>query len=348
MSRLQSKCLIASVAGHGLLLVILLVAPAFLQRFHKDNPEEAPTKPMEVVPAGLIDGMTQAGGNPAITKPVEQTAPPPVAPVPVPEPVTPPPPVEVAPPVADVPDVKPQPEPAPRVQVPVKTVDSAEEPDVPEKVTVNPKSLNTSTKKKPTPKRDEEPSKSAKNSKPAPKTEKPSSKVAVNLNPVTRDQPDAKALAKIREARERAEQAKAEREAQADYQRQRRAAINSTLRTLENGLSGGTAVEMPGPNQQAFANYADWVKDVYDRAWLVGDEVTDSQSTVKVSVTVSRDGTIASAHIIQRSGNVDLDNSIQRAIYRVKSIGYPFPEGARETQRTFIINFNLKAKRLLG
>jgi hypothetical protein len=42
-----------------------------------------------------------------------------------------------------------------------------------------------------------------------------------------------------------------------------------------------------------------------------------------------------------------VDASVQRTLDRVKFIA-PFPEGATEKERTYIINFNLKAKRMLG
>jgi hypothetical protein len=38
---------------------------------------------------------------------------------------------------------------------------------------------------------------------------------------------------------------------------------------------------------------------------------------------------------------------VQRTLDRVTFVA-PFPDGAKEKERTFIINFNLKAKRMLG
>jgi hypothetical protein len=40
-----------------------------------------------------------------------------------------------------------------------------------------------------------------------------------------------------------------------------------------------------------------------------------------------------------------VDKSVQRTLDRVTFIA-PFPEGAKDKQRTYTINFNLKAKRL--
>jgi fido (protein-threonine AMPylation protein) len=42
-----------------------------------------------------------------------------------------------------------------------------------------------------------------------------------------------------------------------------------------------------------------------------------------------------------------VDHSIQATLDRVTFVA-PFPEGAKDSQRTFIINFSLKAKKLLG
>jgi TonB family protein len=56
---------------------------------------------------------------------------------------------------------------------------------------------------------------------------------------------------------------------------------------------------------------------------------------------------VTSARIIQSSGNATVDRSVQATLDRVTFIA-PFPEGAKEGERAYKINFNLKAKRLLG
>ena len=50
-------------------------------------------------------------------------------------------------------------------------------------------------------------------------------------------------------------------------------------------------------------------------------------------------------HFIKSSGVPALDKSVQKTLNDVKSI-VPFPEGAKDHERRFDINFNLKAKRL--
>ena len=130
-------------------------------------------------------------------------------------------------------------------------------------------------------------------------------------------------------------------------QQQRQArAIQSAIRNLKNNLTSATTVDMPGNSSVAYANYATVVKSVYEQAWILPNDVSDGANT-KVSVTIASDGTVISARIIIPSGDAGLDASVQRTLERVKSIA-PFPEGATEKERTYIINFNPQVKRLLG
>ena len=130
-------------------------------------------------------------------------------------------------------------------------------------------------------------------------------------------------------------------------QQQRQArAIQSAIRNLKNNLTSATTVDMPGNSSVAYANYATVVKSVYEQAWILPNDVSDNANT-KVSVTIANDGTVISARIITPSGDSGLDASVQRTLERVKSIA-PFPEGATEKERTYIINFNPQVKRLLG
>ena len=64
-------------------------------------------------------------------------------------------------------------------------------------------------------------------------------------------------------------------------------------------------------------------------------------------MTIGRDGSVISSRILNPSGDSRVDNSVRRTLDRVTFVA-PFPDGAKEKDRTFIINFNLKAKRLLG
>ena len=101
MNRLQKKCLVASMAMHSLLLVILLVGPAFLSSKKVSN--DLPV--LDVIPSRLTDALFFGGGNPNAQPPPPATPAPqvphpnPPTPQPTePEPVTPKPRTETKPP----------------------------------------------------------------------------------------------------------------------------------------------------------------------------------------------------------------------------------------------------------
>ena len=52
------------------------------------------------------------------------------------------------------------------------------------------------------------------------------------------------------------------------------------------------------------------------------------------------------ASFITPPGDANVDASVQRTLERVKFVA-PFPEGATEKERTYIINFNPKTKQTL-
>jgi protein TonB len=167
-------------------------------------------------------------------------------------------------------------------------------------------------------------------------TPKPDKTALLELKPVTRPSIDKKAEA----------QAKAAREAAAARQKAAKE-IASAAQQLKSGFSQGTKVDISGPGGETYADYAQFVKSVYEDAWIVTDELMDDDSTVKVSVTIAKSGHVVSAHVERHSSNSVLDKSVQRALDKVRFVA-PFPPGATDEQRTFLINFNLKAKRLLG
>ena len=123
-------------------------------------------------------------------------------------------------------------------------------------------------------------------------------------------------------------------------------AIRNAVRKLKTNLTSATTVDMPGNSSVAYANYASAVRSVYDDAWTLPDHIANEEEIIKVSVTIANDGTVISAHIVSPSGDVSVDASVQRTLERVKFIA-PFPEGATEKEREYIINFNPKTKRML-
>lgn len=325
MSRLQNKCLIASAAMHALLGVVLLVGPAFFVEIKKK--ENLPI--LEVIPAKAVDEMLYGGGNPEVKVPpaAPPTAAPPTA-IPLPPPPTPEPPkaTPVPPPPKHV-EPAPKPEPQPEVKPVPKLV------DIP---------------KPKTPK--------VKSDIPKPTAKKP--EIKVNIDEVVTHKADnrkerqrrEKEAAKAREAREAQETYERAVAARTQFAKQLSERADAALSGLRNNLSSGTTVEMPGPGGPggpAFANYSQIIKSIYDQAWLVRDDVSDTRATVDASITIARDGTVLSARIIRRSGNTALDKSVQEALNRVKFVA-PFPDSATEVERTFKLNFNLQLKRSTG
>jgi TonB family protein len=128
---------------------------------------------------------------------------------------------------------------------------------------------------------------------------------------------------------------------------QRTQAIRNAIRNLKKNLSPSTTVDMPGNSSMAYANYANVVKSIYEQAWTPPDDAANDDANTKVSVTIASDGTVISARIIGASGDSGVDASIQHTLDRVTFIA-PFPSGTTDKERTYIINFNLKAKRMLG
>jgi TonB family protein len=124
-------------------------------------------------------------------------------------------------------------------------------------------------------------------------------------------------------------------------------AIKSALRALRANLSSSTTIDMPGNSSAAAANYAQVVKSIYEQAWTPPDDTASDDANIKVRVTIANDGTVISARVIAPSGDASVDTSVRNTLERVQFIA-PFPSGSTETERTYIINFNLKAKRLLG
>lgn len=151
--------------------------------------------------------------------------------------------------------------------------------------------------------------------------------------------PDARAKEKARTEARKLAQARAARE---EYLKR----LGDIRENLHRSLSGGASIEYPGPGGEAFMNYGWAVVKLFDEAWNPVD-VADTEATTKAAVTILRDGTVKSAKITLPSGNAALDQSVQRALDRVKKVP-AFPPGAKDKERTFNINFNLKSRRQTG
>ncbi len=136
---------------------------------------------------------------------------------------------------------------------------------------------------------------------------------------------------------------------QAEYRRELAAKLGEVTSGLKAGFEGGTKVDVGGPGGEAYANYSSFVQAAYDAAWRVLPDLASSDHVVTVEVVVASNGRIVSQRIISRSASARMDKSVQNALDKVKQQGLPpFPQGARDAERTFTIEFNLKARRLVG
>jgi TonB family protein len=129
-------------------------------------------------------------------------------------------------------------------------------------------------------------------------------------------------------------------------QQQQARAIRSALRNLKSNLTPGTTIDMPGNSSAAYADYGQAVKSIYDQAWSLPANIASDDESVIVNVTIASDGTVVSARIVTPSGDANVDASVRRTLERVKFIA-PFPNGALAKERSYTINFNPKAKRIL-
>lgn len=158
--------------------------------------------------------------------------------------------------------------------------------------------------------------------------------IEVNTQEVVRNNSDVKAAKEAAKARELAQK---HREADA---------VGQAIAGIRGGVAGSTEIRLQGPGGGGvpYANFLSVVKRVYQEAWLVPDGAPEV--TVKVSVTIARDGSVVSARIIDQSGNSAVDTSVEMTLDRVKFVA-PLPDGAKEDQRTVNIVFDVKSK-LLG
>lgn len=318
MSRLRAKCFVGSVALHGLLLLLLVTGSGFLVSHPEPDWESMPV--LDFIPSKLVDAAIVGGGDPAgappapaAPQPRPQPAPAPVAPA-IPEPLPPPPAKQI---------VKPQPEPEPAPRESKKPAPAKPNPPEPNSFS------ETGTKKAP---------------------EKP--KIEVTKKLVTRDTAaDRKKAAEQAEAQAAAEAAvQAARSAERARQ-VRSGQVGGAVSKLQSNLSGRSVVAVPygpGGGGETYAGYGLYVRLIYDRAWRAPDEVPENSAVVTARVVIGRDGRVLSSEIVSKSGVAALDKSVAAALGRVTTIGRPFPEESKDDRKTFLIDFDLRAKRGIG
>jgi colicin import membrane protein len=278
MNRLQKKCFFASAGFHLLLLVILLVGPAFL--VSKSKPDNAPV--LDFVPLKTVDALISGGGNPNATPPPAALDKAPAA--------QPTPPVKAAPPTpAEEPkEVTPPKEPVKEVTPPKDEVQE----------TAPPKDEESFV-----PEKDRKPKKSDIEFKP----------VTRNARDL-KAEAKARAEAEAREQQQEYDRLATERRRRLDAAFGN--AVGS-LQEGRSG-STSIELKGPGGGGVPYANFLQAVKSRYQQAWIVPDGITDENATVAVSVTIARDGTVVSSRITRSSSNAAVDRSVQVTLDRVK------------------------------
>ncbi len=295
---------------HGLLFLVLIVGTAF----QAEKKQEETPHLIQIIPVNAIitDGPTRGGGGPGATA----SPPPAAAPAPAPAPT---------------PAAKPV-EPEPEVSKPIEPPKHAPETKR-EEISELPVPKPNKTKTKPLPKADPI-------SKPTPKPRE----IPDIGKPIVRSSTDKKAAA---DAAKRLADQKAEDRARG----QQIAALNNSLNKLGQSLSslssGIESIGGSGGGGAAEINYRDLVFSKYDAAWTPPADIDDNEANTKVRVVIARSGKVVSSDITKASGHSALDKSVRRAIDSINFIA-PFPESSKDSQRIYIINFNLKAKRGLG
>lgn len=311
MNRLEKKCFAASTGSHALLLCIIVFGSAFFISTKKEKSPSDYSK-LKVVPSKLVDAAFSGGGGDPSVKPSEELQKgAPDAPPPEPEPPKP------EPPKPEPPKLKPEPVAPPPDPIPAAP----------------PEPTRATTKKSPLPLTETKRS-------PKPETK---SDILAELKPTKRNDADK------RKAQEKAAaEARAQAEREWNSQNQKLAKkIDGAVHGLSQGFEKGTVVKASGPGGEAYQNYADYVHQIYDDAWLTPDLMTDQEVQVEVRIIIHRSGRIIEARISKKSGSAALDRSVQSALDRVRSLK-AFPESALDQQRTFIINFVPKLKKSIG
>lgn len=166
----------------------------------------------------------------------------------------------------------------------------------------------------------------------------PRRKIEVNLKPVVRP-PGPSPGERSREDTAARQRAEAERLARA-----RQSQLARMADTLSRNLSSSTTVTVPGTGGATYASYASFVDLVYRQAWapLKPREISERSLTVVARVVIARNGDVVLSEIKRLSGHEAMDRSVRAALDRVRTIGRPFPEGARDAQREFEIEFHLE------
>lgn len=306
MTRLQKKCLLFSLSMHGLLLVVVVASSAF-----RSKPEPQEMQILTMLPANIVDRPGAGGGSPqpAVAQALPQPKPaPPVVQQPPPRPQ----PVQKPEPVAPTP--KPEPSFIQRLFHPTPVKETPEPLPIDRSGESAPKSSRT----------------------------RPPHEVVPTFDPV---KPSRTRVKPTEETAESAEATARER-ARAEARRLRNidSAMEKLARNVSRSGAAGTVVSMPGQGGgAAFVGYETYIYNRYYHAWTAPDSVANTAAATFVKIVVARDGSILSAEIMTPSGERSLDRSVERVLREVTKLP-PFPAGATDDQRSFVIRFHLENK----
>lgn len=151
--------------------------------------------------------------------------------------------------------------------------------------------------------------------------------------------------------RDNSAQTEAEARRATDARRDLARAFSSAATGIREGAASATAIDEdfgPGGGGPAYAGYDSLVQMVYQNAWVKPSDTSSDAPVAYATVTIARDGSVVpgSARIITRSGDSEMDHSVQRVLDRVTTVGHAFPEGIKEKQRTYKIRFDLTKRSL--
>jgi outer membrane biosynthesis protein TonB len=145
---------------------------------------------------------------------------------------------------------------------------------------------------------------------------------------------------------------KAEEKRMADARRQLAAAIASAASEVQSGGSSATPIVIgdkgPGGGGPSYAGLESWIQKVYLDSWAPPEDTAKENAIAKASITIARDGSVIAFHVTTHSGDTSIDASVQKTLERVTTIGRAFPDSIKDKQRTYILLFDLRAKRSMA
>jgi hypothetical protein len=130
---------------------------------------------------------------------------------------------------------------------------------------------------------------------------------------------------------------------------EQRSSADQFSRTVDKffqGLSSATSILADGSSdtRQGNSAYSQIVKAIYDRNWdPIGFGVSGETKPATARVIIGHDGRVISWEITELSGDIQMDQSVQGALEKVKTIE-PFDQGSGEAQRTYVIKFDVRAR----